>query len=220
MSFLAAIAAQSVVAAGPTAWADYASDDGAGMSNDAPLSTARTLNNALGGSGTRTWNDISSGNYNLMYTTPTPDVWAPQGASARSLVTLDSSDYRISVLFYMLSGSAIAWGCSEEANTIVSESVVGLLTSGLNSLRLREYAGGTDHDTDSFSALSTSTWYTARFTKEGDDFTAEILNEAGDTVLASATATVASTTGTHFGFGCVGDGNSVYFRNFLVEAPA
>lgn len=194
------------------------SDSFAGMANDAALASTRSFNNALGGSGSLAWNDISSGNYWLWYNVASAVV--PQGAAARALATLGSGNFTISFLFRMTAGSAFVWGVSEEANTIAADSVVGLLTSGMNSLRLREYPGGTDHDTQGFSALSTGTWYKATFTKDGDDFTAEVRSSDGTTLIADVAATVTGTTGTHFGFGCPGDGSSIEVRDFIVEDVA
>ena len=195
-----------------------ASESGGGMSNDAPLSTTRTLDNALGGSGTRTWNNSGSGNFWLWQTGSS--TWVPQGGGARALVTLDGSNYRISFQFKMSAGSALAWGLSEDATQLLNDGVAGLLVSGLNSLRLREYPSTTDHDTQGFSALSTGTWYTARFTRNGSDFLAEILNAAADTLIADVAATVSGQTGTHYGWSCSSDGSSIETRNFVVEDVA
>lgn len=186
------------------------------MAADAALTTTRMLDNALGGSDTRTW--ANSGTF---IRSNGSDTFFAYEDSARAYVDVGANkNYQATVDFTVSAGCNIAVvGLKTDGTGGWNACIVALLV-GTTDLRLREYDSGgtpTDRATKTVS-LSTSTTYKLQLHRIGLVWTAKVLNSSGVLIDNTAPYTAGSApSGNFWGFGFLNGGTTATFDNFLIE---
>lgn len=192
------------------------SDDFAGITLNAAI-TGRTLNNALGGSGLRTWENTGSvlrGNGD--------DTLNMNVTGARAMVDLGTQTaFRASCRFTANTASGQNFRVSGRLDSLSEGSENGVMAylSGGNSLRIRERVGGSNSDraTKSVTAINTSLWYRLVLEMNGLAWKAE-LRDASDSLIDSVTYTASSSpSGSYYGFGSWQTPPGSLFDSWLFE---
>lgn len=199
----------------------YASDDFAGISNGTSISS-RTLNNALGGSGTRTW--VSNGVASLQG----DGAGRIKGATPSAFINLltDGQGYKVRVEFDPSGGtSSIAVAARKVAATGVTTWVVAVLSTSHTVFALREGSGTSNTPSPEGTVLATQTIsapatpFAVEVTANGLVFTAKIIRLSDSVELASVSYTYSSgaPTGAYATFGFANNGSTGTFDNFTID---
>jgi hypothetical protein len=196
------------------------SETGSGMAADAALTTTRTLDNALGGSGTRTWANPGTGTF---IRSNGSDTFFGYEDSARAWVSVATADYQVMIDFNMASACNIVVGGLKTTGGGGWDASLVALIVGLTEIRIRQYdSGGTPTDlataTLSAGGISTGTDYKLQLVKSGNALTCNVRN-AGGSIRDSLpfTAVAALPTGAFWGFGLLNGGTTATMKNFIVE---
>ena len=187
--------------------------DGLGTSN----LTGRTLNNALGGSGSRSW---VNGGGSTLEGNGSGGIVESSSTTGANIVSVSGDNYRARVRFDPSSAtsSLALYGNRSSTGTAGTGVLVGLGTSHTN-LTIREMTSGitgtTTHATQSVTAPGTTFWLELEI--DGNDVVGRILNND-----LSVRNTVSYTFGTvpsgqYWGFGFYQAGFTGVFDDFVIE---
>lgn len=191
-----------------------ASDDFVGLGTD-PL-TGRSLNNALGGSGSRTWTN-ASGIQSLNGNNANQVV--SNNAGAASFVTVTGANKaRVRVDPNASANNLILWG-RRDLLANGSTNGIALLFAGSASLRVSEFAAGSRTDHASLGVSTPTATYWMELEVSGLTVTCRILNNdttVRDTVSHTFSGSVPS-GGDNWGFGFFQNGSDAIFDDFIVD---
>lgn len=187
-----------------------ASDDFVGLGAADP--NGRTLDNGLGGSGTRTWSSTN------MFGTGSNAISPVGGGAGIGVAYSGVAKGRILFTLGDAGNNIVLWGYSNNVHDVPTTGYF-LLLVGTSSLRIRDQ-GGTDVATKSIAALSTSTTYFAQFELNGTDLIARILNN-DESLYDSVSYTPGSypSDGGNWGYGefFAGAPTALVFTNFSID---
>lgn len=201
----------------------YASDSFAGLTDGQSIITSRNLDNALGGSGTRSWvtNAVSGMQGN--------GAGRVKGASANAYTNLltDGQDYKARIEFDPAGGTSVphvavrkgaasgntTWVCA----VLSSSHTVFSMREGDGASSGPSHLNGTVRDTETITAPATP--FAIEVTANGQAFTAELIRLSDSAVLSSLSYTYGGSapTGTYLSWGFSAGGNTGTFDNFTVD---
>lgn len=183
-----------------------------------------TLDNGLGGSGTRNWVStsgayIGSDGANRIY---------DRGSGSRAMVSLGASaNIRTRVVVRFAGGGSLALVgrmTNYDGSDFTGVRVVVGNSTALNSLKIQTTdsgGSGTDQASDTFATLSTNTDYQLALQAVGNAVSADLFAADGTTLIKHLTHTLGSPlSGAYWGMQYPGDTNSNgKFDNYIIEDP-
>lgn len=200
-----------------------ASDDFAGIADGTDIS-GRTLNNSLGGTGSRTWHVAGSaslgGNGSGALDAYTGSQDARNGAD---LTGLSVRKARVKIDPSGSTSNVVVFGLRTVTGGSSGNYISALLAANQTSLRVRQgtaenIPSGTDRASLTVTAPGTTFWLELEI--NGLVVTARILNS--DNSVRNETSWTASSlpTGTNWGFGFASGGSTGTFDDFIVDDGA
>lgn len=192
------------------------SDSGDGGAADTSIA-GRTLDKALGGSGSLSWADTGD---NIK--TNGSNGFTASGDAASALVSMGASiNAKARIAFTMSAACNLCViGRKADASAAMDDAALLAILAGTTSLRIREYTSGTDHQNLTISAISTGTQYWLELEVNGTTITARVLT-AALAVRNSVSHTLASPpAGFYWGFGYFFGGVTATLDSFVIEDVA
>lgn len=191
-----------------------ASDDFSGVTTAAL--TGRTLNNALGGTGSRTW---ASGSGIQFLNGNNAGALVSNSANAASFVSITGANKaRVRVNPNGAANNLILWGRRDLLGN-GSATGIALLFAASASLRVSEFAAGSRTDHVSLGVTAPTTNYWMELEVNGLTVTCRILNNdtsVRDTVSHTFSGSVTS-GGDNWGFGFFQNGSDAIFEDFVAD---
>lgn len=190
--------------------ATLASDTFDGLALDAQL-TGTTLNNGLGGSGTRSWQAIAAS----MRSDGAGKIHRPDNAVARNEVSIAGAKRWVVFVTKTTADNCVVTGLSGSGGLT---GLSALLAASQTSLRIRS---GASTDLASLTITPPPSGFWLELEVAGLEVTARVLNADG-TVRNQVSHTAASVpSGTYCGFGLFNGGTSLKFDSFQAfDGPA
>ena len=198
-----------------------ASDSFAGLGDNVTLA-GRTLDNALGGSGTRAWANINSAE---MVGNGAGQVRGVTNARNGRVQVTGLGNHKVRTRFTFngsYSNICVTTLCTNGVDNGTTNAIYALLATSGTSLRVREgvnqtWAGGADRASKTITAPSTSGYYYLELEVNGLDVTSRLLNDDLSVYDSVSYTFAALPTGQFCGLGFGLSGNAALFDDFLVE---